>query len=305
MTKRADGKFKRHPKDLYDTPRPPLLPLLPFLAPRTRFVEPCAGRGALIDLLVAEGHHCVWATDIDPQRVDIGRLDALTLPQIKRRNIPGDVLITNPPWRRDILHPLIDSLSGLMPCWFLFDSDWASTSQAAELLMRCARIIPVGRVKWIPGTKHVGFDNCAWYEFLPGHETGPQLLPRGAVPTHVLMGPEERRRAEIAARGVVAPPGPLFEGANGGTPTKGPMQVVQPPAETQQRAHEPDARPLSDPEESGRHRDGASVQTVQRDQGQHASRDVARVHGSASAMVAKLRKGLRTMVRTRITPGDL
>jgi hypothetical protein len=40
---------------------------------------------------------------------------------------------------------------------------WASTVQAAPFLPRCSDIVAVGRVKWIEGTKHTGFDNFAWY----------------------------------------------------------------------------------------------------------------------------------------------
>ena len=29
----------------------------------------------------------------------------------------------------------------------------------------CSKIVSVGRVKWIEGSKGVGKDNCAWYLF--------------------------------------------------------------------------------------------------------------------------------------------
>lgn len=37
--------FKRAPRDLYPTPLEAVRPLLPHLAPATRYVEPCAGDG--------------------------------------------------------------------------------------------------------------------------------------------------------------------------------------------------------------------------------------------------------------------
>ncbi len=53
MAKRSDGDFERIPNDLYRTWDPRAVrALLPHLAPRTRFVEPCAGAGDLIDQLV-------------------------------------------------------------------------------------------------------------------------------------------------------------------------------------------------------------------------------------------------------------
>lgn len=210
MGKRSN--FERLPRDLYDTVPQAVPPLLPFLSPGTEFAEPCAGNGALIDLLTAAGHSCVWATDISPRREDIGTLNAMTLPRLGARNVRAKVVITNPPWTRSILHPLIDRLSAVWPCWFLFDADWPHTRQSSDLLARCSRIVPIGRLKWMPGSKHVGKDNSCWYEFLPGHTEGPHLLPRAPAMDHhhLLMGTEERRRAEIKARGEVAEPGPLF-----------------------------------------------------------------------------------------------
>ena len=32
-------------------------------------------------------------------------------------------------------------------------------------MKRCRKVVSVGRLKWIPGSKHTGKDNCAWYLF--------------------------------------------------------------------------------------------------------------------------------------------
>ena len=37
--------------------------------------------------------------------------------------------------------------------------------QNAEYMHRCEKIVSVGRVKWIPGSKMTGKDNCCWYLF--------------------------------------------------------------------------------------------------------------------------------------------
>jgi len=47
-----------------------------------------------------------------------------------------------------------------------FDADWAHTAQAAPYLAYCARIVSVGRVKWIPDSKMQGKDNAEWYLFM-------------------------------------------------------------------------------------------------------------------------------------------
>lgn len=158
MGKRSD--FERAPRDFYPTPAEAVRPLLPHLEPRSRFVEPCAGNGALIDHLTAAGHVCARAWDIEPQRADIDRADALT-------KLVGNLgcFITNPPWSRDVLHLLIVHLSDQAPTWLLFDADWIHTRQAAPYLNRLRKIVAVGRVKWIPDSKFTGKDNACWYLF--------------------------------------------------------------------------------------------------------------------------------------------
>ena len=160
MGKRSD--FERIPRDFYPTPAEAVAPLLAQLAPRTFFAEPCAGNGALIDHLMAAGHGCGRAWDIAPQRADIDRQDALT-GVVDEGAI--DCFITNPPWDRRVLHPLIVHLSDQAPTWLLFDADWVHTRQAAPFLPRLRRIVSVGRIKWIPDSTMTGKDNCAWHLF--------------------------------------------------------------------------------------------------------------------------------------------
>lgn len=120
MGKRSS--FDRVPRDFYPTPREAVVPLLRHLDRDTRFCEPCAGNGALIDHLTAAGHRCASAWDIEPQRDDIAQHDA-------RLRLIGniDCFITNPPWDRLILHELIVHLSDQHPTWLLFDADWIHT----------------------------------------------------------------------------------------------------------------------------------------------------------------------------------
>ena len=158
MGKRSD--FARIERDFYPTPEEAVTPLLRHLSPGTRFVEPCAGDGALIDHLTTAGHVCARAWDIEPRRSDIEEHDALTL-------LVGNVdcFITNPPWDRKVLHPLIVHLSDMAPTWLLFDADWAHTKQAAPFANRLRRIVSVGRLKWIADSPFTGKDNCAWHLF--------------------------------------------------------------------------------------------------------------------------------------------
>lgn len=158
MGKRSS--FERVERDYYPTPWPAVVPLLAHLAPKTRFVEPCAGDGALIDHLVRAGHVCARAWDIEPLRDDIDQRDALT-------RLVGnlDCFITNPPWERAFLHRLILHLSDQAPTWLLFDADWIHTVQSIPYMPRLKRIVAVGRIKWIPDSPFTGKDNCAWHLF--------------------------------------------------------------------------------------------------------------------------------------------
>jgi hypothetical protein len=161
MGKRSS--FARRPQDAYFTPYEAVAPLLPHLAPRTTFVEPCAGDGRLVRHLERHGHRCVGAFDIEPLHDSVEQADALTL--VFDDLADEDVAITNPPWSRDVLHPLIDHWRRMMPTWLLFDADWMHTRQATPFLPFCHKIVSVGRVKWIEGSKMTGKDNAAWFLF--------------------------------------------------------------------------------------------------------------------------------------------
>jgi hypothetical protein len=75
MGKRSD--FERRDRDFYPTPAEAVAPLLLHLSSGTRFTEPCAGNGALVDHLKAVGHVCMSAYDIvgRASQVDPGEQD--------------------------------------------------------------------------------------------------------------------------------------------------------------------------------------------------------------------------------------
>lgn len=167
MGKRSN--FARRPQDCYDTPPQAVAPLLPHLPEKFVYWEPCAGRGALVDALHGVA---VNRTDINPRRDDILLIDALQMRPRSMQISIWDYIITNPPWTRQILHPMIEHFSDMRPTWLLFDADWMHTKQAAPYLWRLRRIVSVGRVKWIPDSPHTGKDNCCWYLF-DAHGEGP------------------------------------------------------------------------------------------------------------------------------------
>lgn len=173
MGKRSD--FERIPRDFYPTPYEAVVPLLAHLRPETVFCEPCAGDGALIRHLEQHGHHCWLAWDIEPKASSIRHGNALS-----QLASGGDCYITNPPWSRDILHPLIAHLSAHKPTWLLFDADWMHTRQSAPFMPYLRKIVSVGRVKWIPDSPFTGKDNCCWYLFDQTSDAPAQFIGRAA-----------------------------------------------------------------------------------------------------------------------------
>lgn len=156
MGKRSD--FARIPRDFYPTPREAVLPLLPHLPAVFSYVEPCAGDGALVNALPFG--RCDWAGDIEPRADFIVQQDAL-----ETSDYTADLIITNPPWDRKILHPMIEHFTAYAPAWLLFDTDWMHTKQSAPFMPLLSKVVSVGRVKWIPDSKMTGKDNCAWHLF--------------------------------------------------------------------------------------------------------------------------------------------
>jgi hypothetical protein len=150
----------RVPQDFYRTPAKALLPLLPFLSAGSRFVEPCAGDGALIRHLEAAGHVCVGAHDINPRAagIAVGNAADLEIPE-------GSIVITNPPWLWEWLLPVIANLSAQLPTWLLLNADLMHNVRAAVAMAHCSDVVSVGRVKWIEGSANTGMENAAWFRF--------------------------------------------------------------------------------------------------------------------------------------------
>jgi hypothetical protein len=172
MAKRSD--FKRLEKDAYQTIDPRAIPpLLPHILSVKRYAEPCAGEGKLIDMLAQQAPWLKLG-----YYNDIGYLDgedAIDGNILEASRGQYDAIITNPPWGRKLLHPMIRRFMSIAPTWLLFDADWAHTKQARPLLPHCVKIVSIGRLRWIPDTKMSGKDNCAFYYFRQDHDGGPRF----------------------------------------------------------------------------------------------------------------------------------
>ena len=163
MGKRSD--YERVERDFYPTPWQAVEPLVPHLPKNFAFAEPCAGDGALVSHIetLIEGAWCSWASDIEPQTQNIVTRHFREL--VEDDFEEAEYIITNPPWDRKLLHPMIEYFTAYRPTWLLFDADWMHTKQSAMFMTYCSKVVSVGRVKWIEGSKSVGKDNCCWYLF--------------------------------------------------------------------------------------------------------------------------------------------
>lgn len=171
MGKRSPG-FERAARDFYVTPPGPVAILSPFLGDVDGFAEPCVGDGALVRHLEALGHRCALALDLEPRGEAEGYARTGDALQLTRGDLWGSThIVTNPPWpaRRgsdgEPTMGLIRHLARMRPTWLLLSADFMHNGYAAEVMTYCASIVSVGRIKWMPGTKHVGMDNAAWYLF--------------------------------------------------------------------------------------------------------------------------------------------
>jgi len=151
-------RFDRNPRDFYPTPYEAVIPLLECLKPKTKFIEPCAGNYALANHLIKHGHICQKAFDIEPQNKLVKTKNALDINK-------ASMFITNPPFHKKLLLPLLDHFINVADTWLLLPADYMHNKYFSKYLDNCKIIISIGRVKWIQNSKMSSTDNFAWYMF--------------------------------------------------------------------------------------------------------------------------------------------
>lgn len=176
MGQRGGKGYERQEKDKYRTMMSAVVDVVEYMPPEVKFIEPCAGDGRLIRHLESfEGLNCVQAFDIAPDAPHIPEGDMLTMPFSSQ----ADAIITNPPWRRDLLHALMDRIiDERMPAWLLFDHNWLATKQTQPYSGYIRLILPIGRHLWFdkppPGKdKHEPPKDDAMWVFMDGGNPGP------------------------------------------------------------------------------------------------------------------------------------
>jgi hypothetical protein len=201
MGKRTPDQRERVGQDVYETPWPTVSPLLSWLRPATRFVEPCAGPGKLARWLKLAGHVCVGCYDL-PDDARVKRYDLAE----------GAIFVTNPPYwgKARELHALIVNLSDQAPLWALLQADWLANLGSGELAPRVRRIVPAGRAKWFEDSPYSGMDNVAWVKFTTPSDAPTIFVFRDPLanirpsvprpPKRVRASADDRSRTQNAVR---------------------------------------------------------------------------------------------------------
>lgn len=146
------------------------------------FVEPCAGYADLINGLQHFGHRCVFASDLKIRRKTPEYVQELNAFDLSEKHVrKASFIITNPPFTRSILHPMIEHFISLRPTWLIFEADWAHTLQSIPFMPYCKTIISIGRIQWFKGTKGKSTKDFSWYFFTDRKSKSINFIPR--VPT--------------------------------------------------------------------------------------------------------------------------
>lgn len=166
MSKRSD--FKKVPKDFYPTTDPKAIPpkFVDFIRGKS-YAEPCYGDGDLEDLLI-DVSTCKWRSDI---RETVGCSKVVDALDITKDDVSEcSLIVSNPPFSRDILLPMIDHFITLKPTWLLLPADYAHNIYFGPYMKKCSRVVSVGRLCWFPkdGKRVSSTDNFMWYFWKKG-----------------------------------------------------------------------------------------------------------------------------------------
>jgi hypothetical protein len=158
MSKRTS--MDKIPKDFYPTTDPNALTAdFRRLIAGKSYGEPCCGNGDLINL-IGDLSYCEWASDSEVRPKGVQQ-DAMDLTEGDLRMC--DLIITNPPFTRKVLLPMIDHLISLKPTWLLLPADMMHNKYFGSYMDKCCIVASIGRLKWFVDSPHTSTDNFAWY----------------------------------------------------------------------------------------------------------------------------------------------
>lgn len=83
-----------------------------------------------------------------------------------------DFVITNPPFSQEYKDTCFKILDKSINCeevskgvWFLLPFNWCCNADFQWAMLKCERVVPIGRMKWIKNSKHSESKDCAWFYF--------------------------------------------------------------------------------------------------------------------------------------------
>lgn len=180
MSKRSD--FPKVPKDFYATVDPKAIPpkFIECIRGKT-YAEPCYGDGDLEDLLV-DVAICNWRSDVRETVGSSKVIDAMDITGGMFERMGIDLIVTNPPFSRKVLLPLIDHFINLKPTWLLLPAGFMNNIYFGPYMRKCTKVISIGRVCWYPqeGKRVASTDDFCWYYWPKGakEEAGPIFIGR-------------------------------------------------------------------------------------------------------------------------------
>lgn len=163
------SNFNKVPSDQYFSYDPRIGESLKPYLPKQEFtfIEPFAGKGHLIDQIQYYCPHAklISAFDIENSSTKIIKID---IRNAKINSVP-DYFISNPPFSRSFMKltkEQIIKFRKIAPTWMLLPFATACNKGFAEQMEYCTKIVPVGRIRWIPNSEHDETKDIAWFKFV-------------------------------------------------------------------------------------------------------------------------------------------
>jgi len=181
LTKRDPNAFELRPREYYPTIDPKAHKVIAPLVKGRTYAEPCYGAGDLVRGISGENREelCKFKSDISPDGGGCLEGDALDL--IPRDLESCDLIVTNPPFDRKTLVPLLEHFISLKPTWLLLPADRMHVKYFSEYMDMCTQVHSIGRLCWFykEGKRVAGVDNYAWFFWPKGGDTENPTIFRG------------------------------------------------------------------------------------------------------------------------------
>lgn len=163
--------FEKIPIDQYFSFDPRIGEALSVYLPETfTFIEPFAGQGDLINQILyrKSNAECIEAYDINNNKITENyTIKKQDIRETLFNKVP-DLFISNPPFSRSYMKltkEIILRTSNIASSWYLLPFATACNKGFNEQMSRCSKVVPVGRVRWIPHSEHDETKDIAWFKF--------------------------------------------------------------------------------------------------------------------------------------------